>query len=110
MFEKLNKNSVTTIKEGIELKELPFVKLKDCIGETLKVDGFFFTNGSYGKQVVVVANGKKINFPNRAIAQFEDIMANEEMLKAVLEGKLIINDIKEVKAKKGTTTSYKLVG
>ena len=110
MFKELN--SVRTIKEGIRLEDLQFRKLKDFVGKTLYVDGFFFTNGDYGRQLVVVARdsegGWKVNMPNRAIAQFEGIKADKEQLKAVLEGHLKITDIREEKLGRGVTTLYTL--
>jgi len=107
MFKELN--SKRTIKEGIELKDLPFIKLKELEGTTLKVDGFFFTDGGYGRQVVVIANGYKVNMPSRAVGLFEDIKANDEMVKAILEGHLAIGNIRESKTKKGTTTLFELM-
>lgn len=110
MFKELN--SVRTIKEGIKLEDLQFRKLKDFVGKTLYVDGFFFTNGDYGRQLVVVARdnegGWKVNMPNRAIDQFEGIKANKEQLKGVLEGHLKIVDIREEKVGRGVTTLYTL--
>lgn len=72
----------------------------------LKVDGFFFTQGKYGKQVVIVANNCKINMPARAVEKFEQIMSDSVMLQAVLDGRLALTDIKEVSTKNGTTTTY----
>lgn len=109
MFEKLNRNSARSVKEGIDLQTLTFRKLKEFIGHTLVVDGFFFTTGEFGKQVVVVANGYKINMPSRAVEQFEEIYNDPEMLQAVLDGKLAINGIEQVRTKKGLTISYNLV-
>ena len=107
MFNEMN-NYKQTVKEGIKLENLPYKPLKDFVGYTLFVDGFFFTNGKYGRQVVVVANGAKINIPARAVETFEAIMADDEKLQAVLGGKLCIVDIKIVETKNGTTTSFKL--
>ena len=90
MFNEMN-NYKQTVKEGIKLENLPYKPLKDFVGYTLFVDGFFFTNGKYGRQVVIVA-----------------IMADDEKLQAVLGGKLCIVDIKIVETKNGTTTSFKL--
>lgn len=93
-FNALN-NSVQTVKSGLDLKTLPFKKLKDFTGKTLLVEGFFFTKGKYGKQVCVVANGTKINMPQRAVEKFEIIEKDEEALNDVLNGHLIIKDIVE---------------
>lgn len=106
MFKELN--TKRTVKEGINLTDLPFVKLKDLEGHDIKVDGFFFTDGDYGKQLVIVGNGLKINMPGRAVKVFEDISRNEEMVEAILNGRLLITNIREGKTKKGTTTLYDL--
>ena len=106
MFKELN--SKRTIREGIDLAELPFAKLADFQGKTLNVDGYFFTDGDYGKQVVIVANGSKVNMPNRAVRIFEDIDRDPQMIQAILEGHLQITDIAPSKTKRGMTTSFTL--
>ena len=108
MFEKFNKSYANTVKEGIDTESMEFCKLKEFEGKTIKVDGFFFTKGDYGKQVVVVGNGYKINMPERAVEMFEEIRANPDMLKAVLEGHLLITNIAPKKAKKGNTYTFEL--
>lgn len=108
MFEKFNKQYTNTVREGVNTDEMDFCKLKEFEGKTIKVDGFFFTKGDYGKQVVVVGNGKKINMPERAVEMFEDIRSNPEMLQAVLDGHLLITNIEPRKAKKGNTYSFEL--
>lgn len=108
MFEKFNKNTARSVKEGVDLQSLQFKKLRDFVGHTLVVDGFFFTAGEYGKQVVVVANGYKINMPARAVEQFEAILNDPELLQAVLDGHLELTDIQQVKTKKGLTIAYTL--
>ena len=52
----------------------------------------------------------KVNFPNRAIEQFKTIMSNADQLRAVLEGKLAITDIKEVAGKNGKFIAYTFKG
>ena len=104
MFEKYNK-SVTTIREGIDLQSMSFVKLSQFVGQTIHVDGFFFTSGDYGKQVVVVGNGYKINMPARAVEIFESIQNNPEELEAVLAGKLKIVNIAPLKKTTGFALS-----
>lgn len=106
MFEKYN-NYVSTIKEGIDLQSMEFTGLKSFVGQSVLVDGFFFTDGKYGKQVVVVGNGYKINIPPREVSKFEDIARNEDDLKAVLDGKLALTDIREKKTTNGTTVVFK---
>ena len=115
MFENYNKGN-TTIQEGVDLLQLEFKKLREFIGKSLEVKGFFFTNGKYGKQVVVVAYEPtsdmlyKVNFPNRAVEQFETINNSDEERKAVLEGKLTITNIKEVEGKNGKFIAYTFEG
>lgn len=110
LFENLN-TFARTIKEGIDIQALAFRPLKDFRGYDLYVDGFFFTKGNYGEQVVVVAHtldnvGIKVNMPSRAVEQFKNIQANKEMLDAVLTGHLMLTGIRETKTKNGTTTAY----
>lgn len=107
MFSELNKQ-VTTIKEGIKLEDLEFAPLKNFVGKEIAVDGFFFTEGKYGTQVVVVGNSYKINMPARAVETFQKIKDDEVMLKAVLEGHLKLTDIKSIATKNGNTTGYRL--
>lgn len=106
MFNELN--SKRTIKEGLDLTAMPFVKLKALVGDEVKVDGFFFTDGGYGRQAVVVGNGVKINMPQRAVSLFEDIKASPELTKAVLEGHLKLVNIREAQTKKGSTVLFEL--
>lgn len=107
MFESLNKYR-KTMQEGIDTSKMEFKPLKDFCGKSISVNGFFFTEGKYGKQVVVVGCGYLINMPSRAVEQFEEIESNEEMLKAVLEGKLVLENIRMVETKNGTTAAYEL--
>ena len=101
-------NTKSTIAEEINIEENEFIKLADYAdkNKTATVKGFFFTDGDYGKQVVVVGNGWLINMPKRATEQFEAIIKNEDMLNAVLGGHLALTDIKPIKTNTGDTTSY----
>lgn len=105
-FNKLNKRS--TVREGIDTQEMDFKPLKVFCGQKIKCDGFFFTDGKYGKQVVVVGNGCLINMPTRAVEQFEEIAENAEAVDAVLAGHLMIKDIKMIDTRNGNTTAYTL--
>lgn len=105
MFKKFNKGS-SYVREGINTRDQEFCPLSNFIGQVIHVDGFFFTNGDYGKQVVVVGEGFNINMPARALEQFEAIKDDPEALKAVLAGKLIINEIKAGKSKAGKDTTF----
>ena len=107
-FTKLNK-TVSTVREGLDLSTMEYRKLKEFCGQTIRVDGFFFsTKGKYGKQVVVVGNGYKINMPNRAVAQFEAIQKDKEALNDLMNGHLVIMNIAERQLDKGIAVTYTL--
>lgn len=105
-FSKFNKKH--TVKDGINTENMEFKPLKDFCGKTIPVDGFFFTDGRFGKQAVVVGNGCLINMPARAVEQFEEIAADNDLVEAVLNGELLITDIKMVDTRNGRTTAYTL--
>ena len=92
MFNFENLNLRRTVKEGIDTNEMEFRPLKDY----------------YGEQVVVVGETTLINMPKRAVEQFKQIASDEDAVKAVLDGHLIIDEIKMAETKNGTTTIYKL--
>lgn len=108
-FENLNRKN--TVREGIDTTILEFKPLKDFLGQTIRCDGFFFNEGKFGRQVVVVGTNIVnetflINMPARAVEQFDKINENESALNAMLEGKMCIKDIKMKDTKNGTTTIY----
>lgn len=104
-FKRFNKGN-SYVREGINTRDQEFCPLSNFIDQVIRVDGFFFTNGDYGKQVVVVGEGFNINMPARALVQFEAIAEDKEALQDVLEGKLIINNIKAGKSKNGKDTTF----
>lgn len=106
MFEALN-NDNRVIRNGIDTDGMDFAPIKNYVGSKVRVDGFFFTESKYGKQVVVVGEGRLINMPKRAVESFEKIMNDEAMKNAVVNGKLALTDIKMADTKNGTTTVYK---
>lgn len=110
MFDELNKvSSNGVMPEDLNCDDFEYKKIADFEGKTVIVDGFYFNEkGSFGKEVVVVGSGCKINLPKRAVKSFEEIMGNPEMKKAVLGRHLAITDIKaDVDTPKGKTTSFK---
>lgn len=108
MFNEMNFKS--TVRTGVDTDSMDFIALKELCGQTIKVDGFFFTDsGDYGKQVVVVGNGYKINMPNRCVKDFEKIEQNSKMLKALLEGHLMITNVRMKDTKNGTTAIFDYV-
>lgn len=105
-FEDLNTNSKKTIKEGITLDGMDFVSLKEFIGKEIPVDGFFFTDGKYGKQPVIVGCGKKVNVPKRFLDDWIRIRDDKDALEQVISGKLKLVNIREIDAKNGKTVTY----
>lgn len=108
MYNFDNLNTKSTVMVGVDTQDMVFRPLKDFCGEIIKCQGFFFTEGKYGKQVVVVGNGFLVNMPNRAVKQFEEIANTKEALDAVLNGKLVLKNIKMINTRNGMTTAYTL--
>ena len=108
MFKEMNKSNSNkrTVREEIKTDEMSFKALKEFSGQVVKVDGFFFTEGKYGKQTVVVGNGFKINIPKRYTSDFEQIRDDDAKLSAVLAGKLALVNIHEGDSSNGRTTYF----
>ena len=104
MFNEYNYKN--TVHEGIHTDKMEFLPIKYFVGQDVLVDGFFFTEGRYGRQVVVVGNGYKINLPARSTEVFQKIASDPEQLKAVLTGHLKLTNIKMKETKNGTTTIF----
>ena len=107
MFNEMNGNK-KTVREGIDTRSMDFAPLKDFCGREFVVDGYFFTNGRYGEQVVVVGAGTLINFPNRATKVFKSIDSDPQKVNAVLNGHLKITGIKIGQTRNGSTVFYTL--
>lgn len=105
MFEALNTYR-STVREGIDTSYMEFAGLNEFVGHEFVVDGFFFNDSKFGKQVVVVGEGYLINMPKRAVKVFEQVENDEEMLQAMLAGKMGIKDIKPIDTKSGESTAY----
>ena len=105
MFDEMNYQS--TVREDVDTESMEFIKLRELVDKGVKeilVDGFFFSSGKYGKGLVVVGNGYKINFPSHAISKFEAIANDPAKLQAVLDHKLIIKNFESVDTGKGNPT------
>lgn len=110
MFEDLNKSSIKTVRDGINTEGMKFVNLKEFVGKTIKVDGFFFTKSKYGEQVVVVGEGVCINIPKRYVEEFKQIRDNKEKLACVLAGGLALGNITAIDSKNGKTVVFDFLG
>ena len=104
--EKLNGKS-KTIKEGVDLQTMEFRTLKEFVGQRIRIDGFFFSNSKYGEQVSLVGGGYKINMPKWAVEKFKQLSEDEELMAAMFDGLLYIDNIIEKNTTNGTTTLFK---
>jgi hypothetical protein len=114
-FSRFN-TARSTVCGDIDTRKLDFYPLKDHCGYRLLCDGFFFTEGKYGRQVVAVCEAinkegyneglRNINMPSRAVEQFEYIKKDPKALEAVLRGELVIHDIRMIETKNGSTAAF----
>lgn len=108
---KLNSNRKQTVREGIDTKELTYIKA-DELAKTnppypLPLAGFFIKDGEYGKQVtLIVDDGQElygVNIPKRYVEQFEGLDADD--IDEIVNGRVGIQSIQaNVKTPKGKTT------
>lgn len=104
IFDSVN-TSKKTVMDGVDTEDMEFVKLREFVGQKVPTKGFFFTNGGkFGKSVVVVGESVLINMPNWTVPKFETIEASETMMKAVLSGKMALDNIREIPTDKGNPT------
>ena len=98
-FEKFNKKK-RTVSESIETDELEFMPLKEFVNEDVQIFGFFFTEGEFGRQVVLVSKDALINMPARAVEDFEEMASDSETVDAIINGELTLRGGDDIKAKK----------
>lgn len=111
-FESMNHNK-KTMKDGLNLDQMgDFVSWKNYIGQDISVEGFFFTKGKYGDQVVIVGHStqnpenKKINIPKRFTEDFKQIRDNDEALAQLIAGKLVLVNVREFDSENGKTGTF----
>lgn len=106
-FSNLNKaNGVRPA--DLNTDDFDYTHIREYEGESLPVRGFFFTNGDFGRQVVVITDDCFVNMPARAVEDFEKIENDPDAKQAVLDGELVLTDIESVKTKRGKdTVAYK---
>lgn len=103
MFSSLNKKRTMP---SINTDGMEFHKLNEFAGKVVRVSGFFFTDGKYGRQVVVLSDDKLINMPVWATRDFEKIENDDVMLKSLLDGKCALTNIAIKPTAKGNTTIF----
>ena len=111
MFESFNKSgSGAILPESVDLTALEFHKLAEFVGQELTLKGFFFSNGTYGKQVVIYTTtptypmGVKINMPKRYVALFEEVLKTPNAKEQILSNHCLISNIQTKKTKTGKDT------
>lgn len=105
-FSKFNKGS-KVCRPSVDNSDFEFVKIGEFAGKVIHVDGWFFTEGDYGKQVVIIGEGKNINMPGRAVEDIEALGSDPDAVAAMLNGELVITDIRLLPSKsKGKHDTY----
>lgn len=94
----------TTVNELCNTENMEFKKLSDFIGKKVRLWGFFYTEGKFGKQVVGVTNNCLVNLPKRAVEDFESL--TDEEVEDVKNGKMVLTNIREFNSKSGQTVVY----
>lgn len=102
MFNELNGEFFSTINETVEMakKEVDgqlvniYKNLKDYVGKEVSVCGYYIRDSKYGKQVTVQNSddGCFVNLPKYMTKDFEGFTLEQK--KAVLNGELVLKDIK----------------
>ncbi len=103
MFREKFEHKVT-VNPLINTQDMEFTALEDYIGKKVRVYGFFFNESKYGKQVVVVTTKALINMPKRCVSDFESL--TEEEVKAVMNGEMVLTNLKPFSAKQGDTVTF----
>jgi len=102
-FSNFNNGADRVCREGVDSRDFQFTHIKDYIGETIKVNGWFITESTLaGKKVsqpVVIGETSNINFPAWSTDRFKKLAADPEAVKAVLAGELCITNIHVIPAK-----------
>lgn len=102
MFKE--KNTKSTVNPAINTKEFDFKKLSEYIGKEIRLYGFFFTKGKFGKQVVAVTKDCLVNLPARCVEDFENF--TDEEIDAIKSGKMVLVNIAEFDSESGKTVIF----
>lgn len=110
-FEKFNRKK-RTVNENINTEDLDFFPIKEFLNEDIQIFGFFFTEGDYGKQVVLVSKDALINMPARAVEEVEDMAEEDDIVTAIMNGEMTlrVGDVIPAKKKgKHDTVAYEYI-
>lgn len=112
LSSKTRAGSRETLPKNIDLNELTYTKARDLVGDQFDpmiLQGYFFKNGKYGKEVTLVANRAGellgVNIPNWYVKTFEDL--TDEEVQEILDGKQALASVEPFETQEGNTT-YRL--
>ena len=101
-----------TLPDTIDLNSIIYTKARNLEGEQFKpmvLQGFFFKNGKYGKEITLVVDREGellgVNIPNWYIKTFEDL--TDEEVQEILDGKQALASVEAFETQ-GGNTSYRL--
>lgn len=103
MFNEKNL-SKSTVNKSINTKELEFIPLKQFVGRSIRIWGYFFTDGKFGKQVIAVMADALVNLPKRYVEQFEKF--TDEEIEAIKNGGLVLDNVRIIETNNGTTVTF----
>ena len=99
-----------TVADGIDTKNLKYMKAKDiCFedGDPIRLRGFFFQNGKFGKSITLVTDKIGINVPERYVKMFEEYTPEE--VEQIKQGHLGISKIYMIDTDNGQTPMLEFV-
>ena len=118
LASKLSSGRQDTVAEGINTKELEYVKASEMLfegGDPIVLKGFYIQNGKYGESVTLIClRGLKdnpipygMNIPKRYAEMFKAL--SEQEIEEIKAGKLGIKSIKNMDTDNGKTVAVEFV-
>lgn len=108
MFESLNGNSFEKVELPFSTENHEFRKLKDLIGLTFPLYGFFPTMGKFGKQYSLITDTCYINTP-KWFTEKLDKFSDAEKSAIWGNGSHSITNIREIETKNGVSYTFDIV-
>ena len=109
LANKVNRSN-STVAEGINTKELDYIKASDILfegGDPIVLKGFFIQTGKYGESITVVTDRRGINLPKRYVEMFKAFTPEE--IEEIKAGKLGISKITKFDSPNGETVMLEFV-
>ena len=86
-FTKFNKTN--RIEWGVDSSKLPFRKIASVYNDgvrLVKIRGFYFQNGKFGKQANAITDSYIMNLPRYATETIEQILDDPEAVESIKNG------------------------